>query len=88
MTAGKEHEGFAALWLQYASGHQLLLGPHLMVKSLHWLQATGLAPSRVVAHMDGGFCIHTDTNRVRVQIRFGIYRMDVFKDRVRPFVFF
>jgi hypothetical protein len=38
--------------------------------------------------MDSGFCVHTDTNRVRVHISFGIYRMDVFEDRVRPFVFF
>lgn len=88
IAACEEHECFAGLWFQYSSGNQFLLGSHLMVKSLDWLQASGLALSRVVANMDSGFCVHTDTNRVRVQIGLGIYRMDVFEDRVRPFVFF
>lgn len=82
VAAGVKEECSAGYRFQDAARYQFLLGAHIVVQRLDWLETTRLPTSRVLPDMDGSFRIHTDPQSLRVCIRQSVHLPDIIEDRV------
>jgi hypothetical protein len=70
---GEKQKCFTAGGFQDASRHKLLFGHHFVIERLDRPCAARLAATRIIADMNGRFCIKAYPNSVWLRIRVCIY---------------
>ena len=88
MTAGKKKKSPATQWFQDAAGYEFLLHLHIVVPRFDRFKTSGTTLPGVFSDFDSCFCIHADSQSLRVRVRQSIHFPDIFEDCVRIRRFF